>query len=136
MFTPGSDPPLRLLLVSGNRATSDALSSHLGRRGFPIITRATSAEGATHAARSSEIDVTLVDASVPEGWRAVVGALEGVVHPSSIVVLAPYWPADERRDAARRGIGAALLTGADRHALATRLHAVSAGSRGRRLAAH
>jgi DNA-binding NarL/FixJ family response regulator len=136
MVTSASDPPLRLLLVSGNRATSDALSSHLGRRGFPIISRATSAEGATHAARSAPFDVALVDASVPEGWRAVVGALDGVVPASSIVVLAPYWPAEERRDAARRGIGATLLAGADRHTLATHLLALGAGSRGRRAGSH
>lgn len=136
MATQATDPPLRLLLVSGNRATSDALSSHLGRRGFPIISRATSAESAGHVAHSAAIDVALVDASVPEGWRAVVGALEDVVPPSSIVVLAPYWPAEERRDAARRGIGATLLAGADRNTLATRLHAASAGSHGRRVAAH
>jgi DNA-binding NarL/FixJ family response regulator len=116
----------RLILVSDDPAASEALAVHLTRHGFVLVGQVRSAEAARIAARYTEPDVVLVDAAISGGWRAVVEALDGVLESGRIAVLASYWGADERQEAAESGIGAAILKAVEGGALALRLREIAA----------
>ncbi len=100
---------LRLLLVSDHRAASDALAEYLGRHGFDIVARAATAAEAAAAVRSTSIDVALIDGDLAAGWRAVVQAVAEPLGRNHIAVLSSYLGQQERTDARRSGVGAALL---------------------------
>ncbi|HYM82702.1 MAG TPA: hypothetical protein VEY67_00945 [Candidatus Dormibacteraeota bacterium] len=116
----------RLLLVSDDVASSEALRAHLARHGF-LICEASSARMAAVAATEIAPDVVLVDAAVRCGWQAVVRSLDGLIDRDRVVVLAAYWSTDARRSAEEAGIGGILLKQLEGDALAERLRAVGDG---------
>ena len=118
--------PERLLLVGDDPAAAEALSAHLTRHGFIVVGRVRTADAARTAARYTEPDVVLVDSAVHDGWRNVVGALDGVMEHGRIAVLASYWDADARRDAAASGIGAVILKAMQGASLVGRLREIAA----------
>ena len=120
------EPPLRLLLVSDHRAAGDALTAYLSRHGFIVVARASTPAAAAAAAGSSGIDVALIDGDVACGWRPVVAALADPLGRHRIAVLSSYWGQQERSDATRCGIGAALLKRIAGSALAGQLRALAA----------
>jgi DNA-binding response OmpR family regulator len=116
---PGS--PRRLLLVSDDVASAEALRAHLVRHGF-VVGLASSARTAASAARETEPVVVLVDAAIAGGWQSVAVALDPLLPRSRIAVLAAYWSTDARRLAEEAGIGGILLKQLEGHALVVRLH--------------
>lgn len=126
MDGPRDDAPLRLLLVSDHRAAGDALVAHLSRHGFEVVVRASTPDQAAAAARSTEIDIALIDGDVACGWRPVVQALAEPLGRRRIAVLSSYWGQQERQDATRCGIGAALLKRIAGSTLAGQLRSLAA----------
>ncbi len=124
------EPPLdlrpRLLLVSDHPAAGDALADYLARHGFEVVARASNAEQAEAAARATPVDVALVDGDLAAGWRPVVQALAEPLGRARIAVLSSYWGQQERSDARRSGIGAALLKRVAGPVLAGQLRALAA----------
>ena len=116
--------PCRLLLVSDQRAASEALRAHLAHHGFTIVAHEGQPVSAAAAARREHPDVVLIDAAVHGGWQDVVTALEDVIPRSHIAVLAAYWSTDARRAATRTGIGATLLKRVEGVELINRLRAL------------
>lgn len=117
-------PPCRLLLVSDQRAASEALGTHLAHHGFTIVAHEREPAAAADAARRERPDVVLIDAAVRGGWQDVVAALADEVPRSHIAVLAAYWSTDARRAATRTGIGATLLKRVEGIELINRLRAL------------
>ncbi len=116
----------RLLLVGDDPVAAEALSAHLSRHGFLVVGRVRTADAARTAARYTEPDVVLVDSAVRDGWRTVVDALDGVLEHGRIAVLASYWDADARRDAAATGVGAVILKAMQGGTLVGRLREIAA----------
>ncbi len=61
----------KLLLVEDNEESRDALSRHLRRKGFEVLTAADGRQG-LEAVRTSAPDLVLMDMSLPvlDGWEA------------------------------------------------------------------
>lgn len=116
----------RLLLVGDDPAAAEALSAHLSRHGFLVVGRVRTADAARTAARYTEPDVVLVDSALRDGWRTVVDALDGILEHGRIAVLASYWDADARRDAAATGVGAVILKAMQGGTLVGRLREIAA----------
>ncbi len=113
-------PRRRLLVVSDDVASAEALRAHLSRHGF-LICLANSARAAVNAARETDPDAVLVDAAVHGGWQAVVRSLDQILARNRIAVLAAYWSTDARRTAEQAGIGGILLKQIEGETLVTRL---------------
>jgi DNA-binding NarL/FixJ family response regulator len=120
------DSRLRLLLVTDHRGAGDALAAHLSRHGFDVVARACTPGEAAEAVRTVGVDVALVDGDVACGWRAVVQAVAEPLGRHRVAVLSAYWGQQERSDARRCGIGAAILKAASGAALAGQLRALAA----------
>jgi DNA-binding NarL/FixJ family response regulator len=116
----------RLLLVSDDVASAEALRAHLTRHGF-LLCEANSARMAALAAREVRPDVVLIDAAIHGGWQAVIRELDGVIPRARVSVLAAYWSNDARRLAEDVGIGAILLKQMEGDLLAERLRGVGEG---------
>jgi DNA-binding response OmpR family regulator len=125
MTDPGG-PRRRLLLVSDDVTSSEALRAHLTRHGF-LLCGANSARMAAAAAREVPPDVVLIDAAIHGGWQSVLRALDGLIDRRHVVVLAAYWPADARRVAEEAGIGGIMLKQLEGAALAAQLREVGDG---------
>ncbi len=119
-------PRRRLLLVSDDVISAEALRAHLTRHGF-LLCEANSARMAAVAAREVTPDVVLVDAAIHGGWQGVLRSLEGLIPRHKIVVLAAYWSTEARRAAEDAGIGGILLKQVEGEALAERLREASDG---------
>ena len=113
-------PRRRLLVVSDDVASAEALRAHLSRHGF-LICLANSARAAVNAAQETGPDAVLVDAAVHGGWQTVVQALDPYLSRRRVAVLAAYWSTDARRTAEQAGIGGILLKQIEGEALVTRL---------------
>jgi DNA-binding NarL/FixJ family response regulator len=116
----------RLLLVSDDVVSAEALRAHLARHGF-LLCEANSARMAAVAAREVAPDVVLIDAAIHGGWQCVMRSLEGLIERQHVVILAAYWSSDARRAAEDAGIGGILLKQLEGGALAERLRAVGDG---------
>jgi DNA-binding response OmpR family regulator len=119
MATP-EGPRRRLLVVSDDVASAEALRAHLSRHGF-LICLANSARAAVNAARETDPNAVLVDAAVHGGWQTVVHALDPYLSRRRIAVLAAYWSTDARRAAEQAGIGGILLKQIEGEVLVSRL---------------
>ena len=119
----------RLLVVSDDVASAEALRAHLSRHGF-LICLANSARAAVNAARETDPDAVLVDAAVHGGWQSVVYALDPYLSRRRIAVLAAYWSTDARRTAEQAGIGGILLKQIEGEVLVTRLRELGNGAGG------
>jgi DNA-binding response OmpR family regulator len=113
-------PRRRLLVVSDDVASAEALRAHLSRHGF-LICLANSARAAVNAARETDPNAVLVDAAVHGGWQTVVHALDPYLPRRRVAVLAAYWTTDARRTAEQAGIGGILLKQIEGETLVTRL---------------
>lgn len=126
----------RLLLVSDDATSAEALRAHLARHGF-LVGVANSARAAAKASEETHPEVVLVDAAIHHGWQSVVAALDGLVPRNRIAVLAAYWTTDGRHTAEEVGIGGILLKQLEGEALVSRLRELgddvdSAGANGSR----
>jgi DNA-binding NarL/FixJ family response regulator len=110
----------RLLLVSDDAGSAEALRSHLARHGF-LVGVANSARSALKASKETHPEVVLVDAAIHHGWQPVIDALDGVVPRNRVAVLAAYWTTDGRQTAEAAGIGGILLKQLEGEALVSRL---------------
>lgn len=119
-------PRRRLLLVSDDVASAEALRAHLTRHGF-LLCEANSARMAAVAAREVPPDVVLIDAAIHGGWQRVLGSLDGLIDRQHVVVLAAYWPTEARRAADEAGVGGILLKQLEGDALAEQLRAAGDG---------
>lgn len=113
-------PRRRLLVVSDDVPSAEALRAHLSRHGF-LICLANSGRAAVNAARETDPDAVLVDAAIHGGWQTVVHALDPLLPRRKIAVLAAYWSTDARRTAEQAGIGGILLKQIEGEALVIRL---------------
>jgi DNA-binding NarL/FixJ family response regulator len=125
----------RLLLVSDEVASAEALRSHLARHGF-LVGVANSARAAVNAAVETKPDVVLVDAAIHHGWPGVVTALDPHVSRQRVAVLAAYWSTEARRSAEAEGIGGILLKQLEGSTLALRLREISEGASERPIGPH
>ncbi len=123
-------PRRRLLLVSDDVISAEALRAHLTRHGF-LLSEANSARMAAVAAREITPDVVLIDAAIHGGWQAVLRSLDGLLPCAHVAILAAYWTTDARRAAEEAGIGGILLKQVEGDALAQRLREVGDGHESR-----
>jgi DNA-binding NarL/FixJ family response regulator len=119
-FQVPTGPRRRLLLVSDDAVSAEALRAHLARHGF-VVGVANSARAAMKASKETHPEVVLVDAAIHHGWQSVADALDGLVPRSRVAVLAAYWTTDGRRTAEEAGIGGILLKQLEGEALVSRL---------------
>jgi DNA-binding response OmpR family regulator len=110
----------RLLVVSDDVASAEALRAHLSRHGF-LICLANSARAAVNAAVETDPDAVLVDAAIHGGWQSVVHALDPHLPRRRVAVLAAYWSTEARLAAEQAGVGGILLKQVEGETLVTRL---------------
>lgn len=120
-------PRRRLLLVSDDVGSAEALRAHLTRHGF-LLSLANSARMAAMAARETSPDVVLVDAAIHGGWQPVLRSLDALLSRRQVAVLAAYWSTDARHCAEEAGVGGILLKQLEGDALAKRLREVGDGA--------
>jgi CheY-like chemotaxis protein len=95
----------KLLLVEDNEESRDALSRHLRRKGYEVLTAADGQQG-LEAARTGAPDLVLMDMSLPvlDGWEATRQLkADPQTRQIPVIALTAHAMADDREKALAAG---------------------------------